>query len=236
MLSSDRSPPALLGTIGVVCLALVIGCLTWLVFTRDDVEMVSVEPFTPAPETPLKQPVAVFLGDSYTQPGIWPGVVAEARGWKMVNLASGGTGYVARSTGKTAQQGCGRSECRNFVEMADAAIKREPDVVVVAGGRNDHGRSIDKAAHELFHTLRDRLPNARIIAVQPMWDASAYPDFLARYAKVIKKEVEAVDGEYVEIGNPLAKQPELMQPDGVHPTWEGQVILGRAVNKALGQT
>jgi len=227
---------AILGAVGLACLALVIGCLVWFAFSRD-AETPAAEPFTPAPEaTPEKLPVAVFLGDSYTQPGVWPGGVAEVQGWTLVNLASGGTGYVARSTGKTAQQGCGRSECRNFVEMADAAIKREPDVVVVAGGRNDHGRSIDKAAHELFHTLRDRLPNARIIAVQPMWDASAYPDFLARYAKVIKKEVEAVDGEYVEIGNPLAKQPELMQPDGVHPTWEGQVILGRAVNKALGQT
>jgi hypothetical protein len=68
-----------------------------------------------------------------------------------------------------------------------------------------------------------------------MWAASPYPDFLVRYARVIQKEVEAVDGEYVEIGSPLADHRELVKSDGVHPTTEGQNVLGRAVNKALGQ-
>jgi lysophospholipase L1-like esterase len=225
---------AILGVIGLACLALVVGCLVWFAFLRDP-EIPAAEPFTPAPVTPEKLPLAVFIGDSYTQPGTWPGVLADAQGWEIVNLGSGGTGYVARSTGKTAQQGCGRDVCGSFVEMADIAIKREPDVVVVAGGRNDHGHNIDRAAHELFHTLRAGLPNARIIAVQPMWDASPYPDFLLRYGKVIQREVDAVDGEYVKIGSPLADRPELVQSDGVHPTTEGQTLLGRSVNKALGQ-
>jgi len=235
MIASARKPRGIRGGVAVVCLALVTACLVWLAFARNNAEIPSAEPFTPLPVTPEKRPVAVFIGDSYTQPGTWPGVVAEAQGWEMVNLGSGGTGYATRLTGRTAQAGCGRDVCRSFVEMADIAIEREPDVVVVAGGRNDHGRNIDRAAGELFHTLRAGLPNARIIAVQPMWDPSPYPDFLVRYGRVIQREVEAVDGEYVKIGSPLADHPELVKSDGVHPTTEGQKVVGRAVNKALGQ-
>jgi hypothetical protein len=119
----------------VVCLALTTGCLVWLAFARNNAEL---------PVTPDTRPVAVFIGDSYTQPGTWPEVVAEAQGWQMLNLGSGSTGYVARSTGKTAQKGCGRDVCRSFVEMADIAIEQQPDVVVVAGGRNDQGHKIDR--------------------------------------------------------------------------------------------
>jgi lysophospholipase L1-like esterase len=119
--------------------------------------------------------------------------------------------------------------------MADVAVKREPDVVVVAGGRNDGGANIDDAAPLLFQKLREGLPNARIIAVQPMWDASPYPDFLVRQGAVIRREVEAVNGEYVKIGSPLAGRPDLVKKDRVHPNIEGQKVLGQAVNKAMGR-
>jgi lysophospholipase L1-like esterase len=223
----DRSPRGILRVVAVVYLALVTGCLVWLVFTRNNAGI--------PPAQSDARPVAVFIGDSYTQQGTWPRMVAEAQGWEMVNLGSGGTGYAARLTGKTAQKGCGRDVCRSFAQMADVAKEREPDVVVVAGGRNDRGHNIDQAAGEVFHRLRAGLPNARIIAVQPMWDASPYPDFLVRYGKVIQREVETVGGEYVKIGSPLADHPELVKSDGVHPTIEGQRVLGQAINKALDQ-
>jgi lysophospholipase L1-like esterase len=163
-------------------------------------------------------------------------MVAKAQRWQMVNLAQGGTGYAARLTGNTAQEACGQNECPNFAEMADVAIQRKPDVVVIAGGRNDGGANIDEAAYDLFHKVRAELPKARIIAIQPMWDASPYPDFLVDHGKVIRKEVTAVDGEYVKIGSPLAGHPELVQQDGVHPTAKGQHVLGHAVNEALARS
>jgi lysophospholipase L1-like esterase len=209
-------------------------CLVWLTFARNGTSP-ATQPFTPRPVAPTERRlVAVFIGDSYTQgSGKWPGMVAKAHRWKMVNLARGGTGYGTRLTGKAALAGCGRDECPDFVEMADVAIKREPDVVVVAGGRNDGGARIDKAPRTLFQKLREGLPNARIIAVQPMWDATPYPDFLVRYGAVIRQEVEAVNGEYVKIGSPLADRQDLVKKDGVHPNIEGQNVLGQAVNKAM---
>lgn len=163
-------------------------------------------------------------------------MVAKAQRWEIVNLARGGTGYKARLTGQTAQKGCGLDECPNFVEMADVAIKRKPDVVVVAGGRNDDGADIVEATHTLFHKVRDALPEARIIAIEPMWYDTPYPSFLAGYGRVIRKEVEAVDGDYVKIGSPLAGRPDLIKDDGVHPTSAGQKVLAEAVNEEMSKT
>jgi lysophospholipase L1-like esterase len=219
-----------------ICLVAVTTCLVSLTFARNATNP-ATEPFTSDPVTPTKRPLAVFIGDSYAQgSGKWPGMVAKAQRWEMVNLAQGGTGYAARLTGQTAQKGCGLDECPNFVEMADVAIKRKPDVVVVAGGRNDGGGDIVEAAHNLFRKLREALPEARIIAIQPMWDARPYPDFLVGYGRVIRKEVEAVDGDYVKIGSPLAGRPELVKDDGVHPTTVGQKVLAEAINEAMDKT
>jgi lysophospholipase L1-like esterase len=113
--------------------------------------------------------------------------------------------------------------------------------VVVAGGRNDGGRNdgggdIDEATHTLFPKMRDALPDARIIAIQPMWDDTPYPSFLVGYGRVIRREVEAVDGDYVKIGSPLAGRPELIKDDGVHPTFAGQKVLAEAVNEEMSKT
>jgi lysophospholipase L1-like esterase len=233
LLQLDNSR-VVLKTVGVTGLVAVTACLVWLAFGHSQAPV--SKPFTPQPVTPEDRPVAVFIGDSYTQGSEkWPGEVAQAQGWQMVNLAKGGTGYAARLTGSRAAKGCGLDECPNFAEMAVTAIKRTPDVVVVVGGRNDGGKDIAQPAHSLFKKLRAGLPEARIIAVQPMWDSSPYPALLVGYGKIIKKEVKAVDGEYVKIGSPLAGHPELIRGDGVHPTGEGQRVLGRAVNEALGR-
>jgi lysophospholipase L1-like esterase len=226
---------AVLKAVAAICLMAVTTYLVWLTLARTASSPVT-EPFTPDLVTPRERPAAVFIGDSYSQgSGKWPGMVAKAQHWEMVNLARGGTGYKARLTGKIAERGCGFDECPNFGEMADVAIKRKPDVVVVAGGRNDGGENIDEATHNLFHKLREALPEARIIAIQPMWDASPYPDFLVRYGAVIRKEAKAVDGEYLKIGSPLAGRPDLVKDDGVHPTAEGQRVLSQAVNEAMGK-
>jgi GDSL-like Lipase/Acylhydrolase family len=164
------SSHVVLKTVGVIWLVAVSACLVWLAFWSN-VEAPVSNSFTPQPVTPKDRPVAVFIGDSYTQgSGKWPVGVAQAQGWQMLNLARGGTGYAARLTGKRAPRGCGLDECPNFVEMPDLAIKRKPDVVVVEGGRNDGGKDIAQPAHSLFKKLRAGLPEARIIAVQPMWE------------------------------------------------------------------
>jgi lysophospholipase L1-like esterase len=183
----------------------------------------------------VRQPIAVFIGDSYSQGAEkWPSIVSQDQGWREVNLAQGGTGYSKQLSGEDAKKGCGSNECANFAEMASVAIQHKPDVVVVAGGRNDGGADITNQVNETFRRLRQGLPSARIIAVQPMWDATQYPKFLVDYGALIEQSVESIGGQYLEIGAPLEGRPELIRPDGVHPTKEGQVVLGEAINRELG--
>jgi acyl-CoA thioesterase I len=218
-----------LQTLGLVIFAAAVGVLVWFTWIHASKPPVVVDP--------IPRPVAVFIGDSYAQgSGKWPELVSKAQGWRQVNLGRGGTGYEARLAGAAAQKGCGLKECPSFAEMAAVAAKLHPDVVVVAGGRNDRGANIEAAVHETLTTLREALPNARIIAVQPMWDASDYPDQLLRQERVIEKEVTSVDGEYLKIGSPLEGRPKLVQKDGVHPTVEGQRVLAAAVNEALSRS
>ena len=191
------------------------------------------------PQRPLssaegRQPVAIFIGDSYSQGADkWPSKVAADQGWREVNLGRGGTGYRKRLSGKDATNGSGLNECASFAEMASVAVQRKPDIVLVTGGRNDGGADITTEVNETFRRLREGLPEARIIAVRPMWDASRYPGFLVAYGTVIQHAVEGIGGQYLDIGMPLEGRPDLIQPDGVHPTREGQAVLGEAVNNEL---
>ena len=191
-------------------------------------------PENPVNSADVRQPIAVFIGDSYTQgAGKWPSRVTADQGWREVNLARGGTGYSKRLFGKDATKGCGLTECPNFAEMVSVAVQRKPDIVLVAGGRNDGGADITTQVDETFSRLREGLPDARIIAVQPMWDASQYPGYLVGYGTLIKHAVERIGGQYLDIGRPLEGQSDLIQPDGVHPTKEGQDVLAEAVNREL---
>lgn len=148
-----------------------------------------------------------------------------------MNLGRGGTGFVATS----GAAGCGLEYCPSFPEMVDVAIASRPDVVVVAGGRNDGDRDNAAAIAATFAALRDGLPAARIIAISPIWDASPYPDRLMAMGETIREAVEGVGGEYLDVGSPLAGQLDLMTADGVHPNAAGYAVLGAAVNAALAR-
>jgi lysophospholipase L1-like esterase len=191
-------------------------------------------PKNPAAPDEARQPVVVVIGDSYSQGAEkWPSIVSQDQGWREVNLARGGTGYSKRLSGEDATKACGLNECANFREMVSVAVQRKPDIVLVSGGRNDGGADITTQVNETFRGLREGLPEARIIAVQPMWDASKYPDFLVGYGTLIQHAVERIGGQYLEIGRPLEGRPDLIRPDGVHPTREGQDVLAEAINSEL---
>ncbi len=215
-------------TIGLVVLALVAVATVSAAFVKQSSPVTApASALSPAyAETP-SAPVAVFIGDSYTAgvgdggPG-WTTGVAKAQGWVEVNLAHSGTGYTA-SLGPDSPA---------YPDMVAAAVAQAPDIVVVSGGRSDKTPS-QSAITETYEQLREQLPNVRIIAVAPMWDDSPYPNRLTTMGTMIEEAVTAVDGEYLDIDRPLRSHPELIMPDGVHPTTEGHAELARAVNEAL---
>ena len=176
-------------------------------------------------------PVVVAIGDSimagHGLPAgqAWVGILAEERGWRFTNLASDGSGFVkVGSKGDT------------FADQAREAIALHPSIVILAGSSNDLGESDAALAKETTATierLHAALPGAKIIAVSAVWGASSVPGQLQDIDDQVQAAIAAAGGDYIDIGEPLAGHPELMQADAVHPTAAGQRVLANSVIAAL---
>ena len=190
------------------------------------------------------RPIAVFLGDSYTAgtgasaaTTRWSATFAAQRGWLELDLARGGTGYLATS----GLNGCGLPTCPSIPDMATWAVAANPDVVVVAGGRNDLTlMSQNPAAEQTAITttlarLRAGLPSATIILVSPFWDASAPPSSLATIAGWEKAAATTYGAVYVDgAAQWLVGHPEWITSDNVHPNDLGHAQLAARLQAALG--
>ncbi len=184
-----------------------------------------------------RAPVAVYIGDSYTQGagggGVrWSAIVSKAEGWQEVDLGRGGTGYQREVTGPTAPVACGLDICPAYPAMINPAAGHAPQVVVVAGGRNDG--SVYPSTIRLFYAdLRLAMPSAHIYAVSPLWDDDPAPAWLADQAAQVRDSARSVGAAYLDIGQPLDGRPDLVAGDGVHPNPAGHQAIAAAVIDAL---
>ena len=190
----------------------------------------------PTAQIPQPKPLAVFLGDSYTQgtggDGVrWPDLVGDERGWEVANLALGGTGYIATSGGDD----CGRAYCGTYLE-ASAEIVGSPRYIVVAGGRNDLDAApadVLAAADTLFAQLRDRYPDAQIFAIDPWFDDDAPPAALGNLAVGIGEAAAKHGVAVLDTEQPLRGRKNLISADGVNPNADGYRELANQVQIAL---
>jgi acyl-CoA thioesterase-1 len=200
----------------------------------------AAENFSPAEATfAPKLPGVAFIGDSYTQGAgadsegaPWPTLLSRSEDWAERNLGRGGTGYISTST----VAGCGLEYCPNYSEMIPEAVTLNPSKVVVSGGRNDVGQdpeAVTEAINSFYEDLRAQLPDAEIIAISPVWDAREAPEEIDRMRDAVRAAAEANGAEYLDIGQPLAGQPDLVAPDEVHPNNEGHAALAEAARTSL---
>lgn len=176
-------------------------------------------------------PLVVSIGDSILKghgldaDQAWLAILAKQDGFRLTNLASDGSGFVTAGDNND-----------TFADQVKAAVGLKPSVVVISGSSNDLGQSDSAIATATALTvakLRARLPGATIIAVSAVWGDTAVPAQLASITADVAGAVSAAGGLYLNIGQPLAAQPELLQADDVHPTAAGQIVLANAVATAL---
>lgn len=110
---------------------------------------------------------ALFIGDSYTQgfrassnAARWSTLVAQHFGWSEDNRAVGGSGYSIGGKGN-----------KTFLQqLQDAkAANATPDVIIIAGGRNDGGTTITTKAEETFRYAKTNWPTARVVCIPALW-------------------------------------------------------------------
>jgi len=192
---------------------------------------VAQAPATPKPAPPVETPpVVVFLGDSLTAgfglaaEEAFPALVAAA-------LAARGTPIRAINAGVSGDTTAGG------LRRLDWALKNRRQVVVVALGANDglRGQPLRSIEDNLRAIVeRAQATGAKVLLggmlMPPNYGGEYASGFAAIYPRLAK-----------QLGVPLvpfllegvAGHPELNQPDGIHPTAEGQRIVARNVEPYL---
>ncbi len=139
----------------------------------------------------------VVIGDSYSiGDDTWVTTVAQKLGWEIVNLSSPGRGYL------TAPRSCDFEPCDNFGGTVDVITESEPDLVVTLGGTADGDYALGDAPGTYFEALREELPDAELVAINPVTGDSPAPYWLTLHARNISAAVEAVDGTFINVGQP----------------------------------
>ncbi|KQQ98041.1 hypothetical protein ASF74_15015 [Arthrobacter sp. Leaf145] len=195
--------------------------------------------YTPAPKPTHAPERMAVIGDSYAV-GVgsgdmslgWAPRLAWNQQWLLGNFARGGTGYVSEVADPAkAKIACGLDFCPNHEGMLPEVVAFQPTMVLVTGGRNDGWVPIEKATEQIrafYADLRAKLPTAKIVAFNPVWDSNDVPPEVAALDKVIESAAHEVDGTYLDAGQPLHGKPDLLAADGKHPNGTGHRIVFEA--------
>ncbi|MFD6448114.1 SGNH/GDSL hydrolase family protein [Promicromonospora sp. NPDC060204] len=183
-----------------------------------------------------KEPVALFVGDSYTvgqgatSPELrWSTLVSEKMGWRELNVADGGTGFV---------KGNPELDKLNYPAQLRSVPKGSVDIVVIAGGQNDfkdlraEPAPVFEAVADTYALAVQRFPDAEIVSVGPStpWAVGLEARALDSAVRAAAAEAEAT---YVSLLDPNIVQGRLVHEDGIHTTDAGNAAIARRVVRTL---
>ncbi|MFJ8893444.1 SGNH/GDSL hydrolase family protein [Leifsonia sp. NPDC102414] len=179
---------------------------------------------TPTPQATSSAPVraaaigdSIAIGNGVPYDDAWPFLVADQFGWTLNDFADSASGFIAPGL-----------NTHTYEAQVSQAIALRPQVVIIAATRNDTlGSTIElkNTATAQLQRLRTALPDAVIIGVGPIWGAGTPTPATPVVASIVRSAVLAVDGTWVDVGQPFQNRADLVQKDNVHPTADGQHLL-----------
>ena len=190
-------------------------------------------------DTPVLR-VAV-VGDSYTNGTAIGGQGRNAwpvRAWQT--LARQGTSV----TGDVAAEGKAGYGVRGdqgdlFIDLTSRAVRPDDAVVVFYGSRND--QDVDKnvlgsMVHDALVRAQGAAPRARILVIGTPWPTADVPPSVLQVRDVLAFQSFLVGATFVD---PIAAgwfvdRPDLIGPDGVHPTDAGHAYMADRIAPLIG--
>ena len=183
-------------------------------------------------------PIVAFYGDSYTlgtgatsADARWSTIISADRGWREVNPSVNGLGFINN-----------RSVFGDG-DLPSIIIDAAPDVVIVTMGLNDNFAyerrpdERDRIREEIgidLNRLRDGLPEARIVVVEPFWYTDERRDSVQIIIDWVREGAEAISADYIAgASRYIEGRPELMAADGLHPNDEGYAVIAEQLDDAF---
>ncbi len=196
----------------------------------------SAAPSTSASSTlPADAPLIAFYGDSYTlgtgatSPSVrWSSRIAESRGWREFNPSVNGLGFINNRT----LFGDG--------DLPAMIIEQQPDLIMVTMGLNDNfsypfaADAIEAQITTDLRRLREGVPDARIIVVEPFWYTALQPESFGIIADWVRDAAAGIGADYIDGASTwIAGRDGEMASDGLHPNDEGYDLMTRRMDEAL---
>ena len=184
--------------------------------------------------TNSNQLAVLTVGDSIMKgfgvaPGqAWPSVVADDDGWSLTNVACDGAGVLRVGSVNDCDE--------NFSALISSEANLHPDIVVFEGSSNDFGLDNSELLASTISELqaiRAEFPSAQIVGLSTLWGYTDPPAQLVQINSQVQRAVTQVGGTYVDIGQPMARHPELMQSSDVHPNAAGQAVLASTIRAVM---
>jgi lysophospholipase L1-like esterase len=181
------------------------------------------------------------IGDSYTNgtaiggqgANAWPVLTWKAlarRGMQVMAdvAAEGRAGYGVRG-----DQGS------LFADLTPRAVRPEDAVVVFYGSRNDQGVDPNVLSGEVFKAFslaRGIAPAARLLVIGPPWPTADVPPAMLQIRDILSFQSMLAGATFID---PIAAgwfvdRPDLIGPDGVHPTDAGHAYMADKIAPLIG--
>lgn len=192
------------------------------------------------------RPTLLFIGDSYVagtgRDETTYGCMAAARmGWFCKVAAGPGTGYISGGPANRFQlEYIGQST--SFDErLGGLALKYQPNVVVLDGGRNDLFAPTDAVYDVMVSTIADvqkTWPDATVVFIRPRFLARPADDLGYDDRLMTRLETDPALGPMLIVIDPIGSMRgqdtlSLVAADKIHPNRRGELAMSSELVDAL---